>query len=246
MLEILGRSTSINVRKVLWTCAELGLPYRHEEWGAGELSLQSPEYLALNPNALVPVMSRRRLRAVGVQHHLPLPGGAAGPRTTCCRPNRAPRRVEQWMDWQATELNNAWRYAFMALVRKKPGARRRGAVEASVPVEPPHALLDAAAARSGAFVAGAAFTLADVVLGLATHRWLNDADGSGPILPAVTAYYDRLVTAAGLSRPWPQRRALTLDRPRRRRGASAEACVERGGAAPGAACASGSSCCTSR
>jgi glutathione S-transferase len=24
--------------------------------------------------------------------------------------------VEQWMDWQATELNNAWRYAFMGLV----------------------------------------------------------------------------------------------------------------------------------
>jgi glutathione S-transferase len=22
--------------------------------------------------------------------------------------------VEQWMDWQAGELNNAWRYAFMA------------------------------------------------------------------------------------------------------------------------------------
>lgn len=24
------------------------------------------------------------------------------------------------MDWQATELNNAWRYAFMALVRRSP------------------------------------------------------------------------------------------------------------------------------
>jgi glutathione S-transferase len=26
-------------------------------------------------------------------------------------------RVEQWMDWQATELNPSWGYAFFALVR---------------------------------------------------------------------------------------------------------------------------------
>ncbi|HBO7551889.1 TPA: glutathione S-transferase, partial [Pseudomonas aeruginosa] len=26
MLEILGKASSINVRKVLWTCAELDLP----------------------------------------------------------------------------------------------------------------------------------------------------------------------------------------------------------------------------
>ena len=43
--------------------------------------------------------------------------------------------VEQWMDWQATELNTAWRYSFLALARKSPAhadaaaiaAQRRGA-----------------------------------------------------------------------------------------------------------------------
>jgi glutathione S-transferase len=29
-------------------------------------------------------------------------------------------QVEQWMDWQATELNNSWRYAFLALTRRHP------------------------------------------------------------------------------------------------------------------------------
>jgi hypothetical protein len=29
-------------------------------------------------------------------------------------------RVEQWMDWQATDLNTAWRHAFMSLVRESP------------------------------------------------------------------------------------------------------------------------------
>jgi len=35
MLKILGKATSINVRKVLWTCAELGIEFDREDWGAG-------------------------------------------------------------------------------------------------------------------------------------------------------------------------------------------------------------------
>jgi glutathione S-transferase len=34
MLKILGKTSSINVRKVLWTCAELGLAYEQEDWGS--------------------------------------------------------------------------------------------------------------------------------------------------------------------------------------------------------------------
>ena len=35
MLKILGKPTSINVRKVLWLCEELALPYELEPWGGG-------------------------------------------------------------------------------------------------------------------------------------------------------------------------------------------------------------------
>ena len=48
MLTIIGKPTSINVRKVLWTCAELGLPFTRVEW--------SEEHAALNPNRMVPVL----------------------------------------------------------------------------------------------------------------------------------------------------------------------------------------------
>ena len=56
MLEILGKASSINVRKVLWTCAELDLPYRREDWGSGFRDTHAAEFLALNPNAMVPVL----------------------------------------------------------------------------------------------------------------------------------------------------------------------------------------------
>ena len=56
MLKLLGKSPSINVRKVLWLCTELGLAVDHEEWGAGYRPTQDADFLALNPNALVPVI----------------------------------------------------------------------------------------------------------------------------------------------------------------------------------------------
>jgi glutathione S-transferase len=56
MLQVLGRASSINVRKVLWTCAELGLERELVEWGTPALPLDSPAFRALNPGALVPVL----------------------------------------------------------------------------------------------------------------------------------------------------------------------------------------------
>jgi glutathione S-transferase len=43
MLRVLGKSESINVRKVLWLCAEMELAYEQEQWGQGFQSTQAPE-----------------------------------------------------------------------------------------------------------------------------------------------------------------------------------------------------------
>ncbi|MDR6161725.1 glutathione S-transferase [Pseudomonas fluorescens] len=56
MLRILGKASSINVRKVLWTCAELDIPFEREDWGSGFKSPNAAEFLALNPCAMVPVI----------------------------------------------------------------------------------------------------------------------------------------------------------------------------------------------
>lgn len=192
MLKILGKSPSINVRKVLWTCAEIGLPYQQEQWGAGFKPTDDPAFKALNPNALVPVMvdgdvvlwesntiCRYLARRHGRTDLLPTDAFARA-------------RVEQWMDWQLGDLNNAWRYAFMALVRHSPAHTDAAAIQASVAQwNGLMAVLDRQLARTGAYVLGADFTLADVVLGLATHRWYS-VPMTHAALPAVAAYYDRL------------------------------------------------------
>jgi glutathione S-transferase len=198
MLRILGRSSSINVRKILWACSEIGLAHEREDWGLGVRSTQAPEFLALNPNALVPVIvdeggfvlweSNTICRYLAARHGRSdlLPVDA-----------QARARVEQWMDWQAGELNNAWRYAFMALVRQSPAHHDAAAIEASRQAWNRHMqILDAQLDKTAAYAVGPTFTLADIVLGLSTVRWLSTPI-ERPALPAVAAYVERLVERPG-------------------------------------------------
>ena len=183
-LRVLGRASSINVRKVLWTCAELDLPFEHVE--------SDPQLLAHNPNAMVPIIrdgdfilweSNAICRYLAAKHG----------RTSLLPADPEPRAlVEQWMDWQATDLNMAWRYSFLALVRKSPAHADPALIAASVAEwNKQMRLLDAHFERGGQFITGEYFTLADVVLGLSTHRWLL-TPLERPHLDAVHAYYQRL------------------------------------------------------
>jgi glutathione S-transferase len=196
-LRILGRASSINVRKVLWTCAEIGIDYMREDFGTGFASTATPEFRAMNPNGLVPVIedeagvlweSNTICRYLAAKHDrrdlLP-----ASPR------ERA--HVEQWMDWGATDLNTSWRYAFVGLIWRDPAFADREQIAASiVKWNAAMGILERRLATTGAFVVGDTFTLADVVLGLATNRWLMTPI-ERPDYPHVVAYFERLKTRPG-------------------------------------------------
>jgi glutathione S-transferase len=96
------------------------------------------------------------------------------------------------MDWQAAELNTSWRYAFNGLVRRSPAHADPAAIAASIDAWNRHMrLLDEHFARGGQFITGEYFTLADVAVGLSTHRWLLSPIERPP-LDAVHGYYQRL------------------------------------------------------
>lgn len=100
--------------------------------------------------------------------------------------------VDQWMDWQTSELNPAWRYAFLALARQSPRHRDPERIAESVQSWNRHmSLLDAHFAAGGQYVTGEYFTLADVVVGLSTHRWLLTPIERPP-LDALHGHYQRL------------------------------------------------------
>lgn len=191
-MKLLGKAASINVRKVLWTCAELDLPFERED-----VDLTTTAFRALNPNAMVPVLVDGDFvlwESNSICRYL------AGRESRADLLPSAPKAralVEQWMDWQAGELNNAWRYAFMSLVRQSPAHQDAALLTAGIAGWNRHmALLDQQLERAGAFVTGAQFTLADVVLGLSVHRWLS-APMARPPLPALDRYYARLSERPG-------------------------------------------------
>jgi glutathione S-transferase len=108
------------------------------------------------------------------------------------------------MDWQATELNNSWRYAFMALVRNSPAHGDAAQVAASIAQWNRHmGILEAQLDKTGAHAAGPDFTLADIVLGLSLNRWLM-TPMERPDYPALRAY-------AGLLRQRPGCRAYCMN-----------------------------------
>ncbi|MCT9843637.1 glutathione S-transferase family protein [Leclercia adecarboxylata ATCC 23216 = NBRC 102595] len=192
MLKILGKTTSINVRKVLWTCEEAGLDYLQEDYGSGFASTETDDFRKLNPNAMVPVLidgdfvlwesnaiCRYLVRKTGRDDLL-----SADP--------QACANIERWKDWQATEFNNAWRYVFPALGRKNPEFNDPARIAAGIKEWNHHIMiLEQQLQHTGAWVAGETFTLADVVLGLSVNRW-KMTPFEKPQVPAIEAWFERL------------------------------------------------------
>lgn len=192
MLRILGKASSINVRKVLWTCAELDIPFEREDWGSGFKSTHTPEFFALNPCAMVPVIKdgdftlwesnsiiRYLVTRYGGAHIYPAEAQARA-------------RLDQWIDWQASELNRSWSYAFLSLVRKSPDHQDSSALLAGCEAWSRNmTILDRQLEKTGAYVGGEQFSLADIPIGLSVNRWF-ETPFEHPHLPAVSAYYERL------------------------------------------------------
>lgn len=192
MLRILGKASSINVRKVLWTCAELNLPFEREDWGSGFQSTLTPEFLALNPCAMVPVIQDDDFTLWESNSIIRYLASRYGGEQLYPSEARARARVDQWIDWQASELNKSWSYAFLSLVRKSPAhqdsvALAAGCREWARRME----ILDRQLQKTGAYVSGEQFSLADIPIGLSVNRWF-ETPLEHPHLPAVSAYYERL------------------------------------------------------
>lgn len=173
MLKILGRDTSSNVMKVLWACAELDIDFERADIGGKHGGNDTPEFLALNPNGLVPVIiddgfvnweSNSCVRYLAAKH-------GAG---TLYPENLQTRAVaERWMDWQVTTVSPAMIPVFRGMIRTAPADRDMTAIEAGrAALSAKMATVNDALADS-AYIAGDSFTMGDIPLGIAAWRWFN-------------------------------------------------------------------------
>ena len=171
MLKIWGRLTSVNVQKVVWCADELGLDYERIEAGGKYGIVNTPEYLAINPNGLIPVIdhdgfvlweSNAIVRYLAARYG----EGALWPTNLHVRAD-----ADRWMDWQAVSLNPSIGPAFIQLIRTAEDKRDAVVIEkARVDVEKKLAVLDAQLSTRE-YVTGSTFTMGDIPVACSVDRW---------------------------------------------------------------------------
>jgi glutathione S-transferase len=197
MLTIWGRTSSINVQKVLWCCDELGIAYRRIDAGGAFGVTDSPEYLAMNPNKLVPTIedegfvlweSNVIVRYLAAKH---------GEGTLYPRELHRRFEAERWMDWQATTLWAALRVLFIGLIRTPPEKRDPAVLaEGQRNTERVLDILERHLANH-AYVAGDAFTMGDIPVGASAYRWFALSLEKRSDFPNVARWYETLTQRPG-------------------------------------------------
>jgi glutathione S-transferase len=173
MLKIWGRVSSVNVQKVVWCADELGLAYERIEAGGKFGVNDTPAFLAMNPNGLVPVIDDEGFvlyESNAIVRYLAARSGAG---TLWPAGARARADVDRWMEWQSTSYTPAMGPAFLQLVRTPPEKRSSETIEASRSRSDKLSVILDAHLAGRRYLTGDAFTAADIVVGCAAHRWLN-------------------------------------------------------------------------
>ena len=171
MVKVYGRTNSSNVLKVLWCLGELKVPFERIDLGGPFGSSKSAEYLALNPNGLVPTIvdgdfvlweSHAIVRYLAAKHG----AGTLMPEGLEERAN-----ADRWMEWHESILAPALSPLFYGLVRTKPEDRNMAAISAARDqTAAALAILDAQLDKTQ-YVAGPRFTLGDIPVGILAYRW---------------------------------------------------------------------------
>lgn len=196
MLKVWGRTNSLNVQKVLWTIAELDIPYERIEAGLQFGVVKTADYLAMNPNALVPTIDDGGFVLWESNVIVRYLAARYGMGTLCPEGVRERFLAERWMDWQACALSPAMSPAFMGLIRRVPQFSDPATIdEARQRVGSWLTILDGHLATRE-FVNGERLTMGDIPVGVAVHRWYAMPVARDPH-PNVERWFARLKERPG-------------------------------------------------
>ena len=191
MLTIHGRATSSNVQLAMWTIGELGLAHERIDVGGPFGGTDTPEYGAMNPMRLVPVLKDGDLTVFESAAILRYLGAAYGDDTFWPRDPRRRAALDQWAEWVKTSLYAAITPVFIALVRTPPSRQDPAVIAAAArALAPLMQMLDARIGQ-GPWMGGSDFTFADISAGHYLHRYYTLPIERAET-PALDAYYARL------------------------------------------------------
>jgi glutathione S-transferase len=172
VIKVWGRNTSSNVQKVMWAIAEIGLPYERIDVGGAFGKNREAEYLAMNPNGLVPTLeeedgfilweSNSIVRYLAAKHKAAVLEGAD---------LKTRALASKWMDWQLSVCGPALTPVFWGLIRTPPEKRDHAAIEDGKKKSTvAFGMMDEQLGKT-AYLAGDAFSYGDIPVGIMAYRY---------------------------------------------------------------------------
>ena len=191
MLKIWGRPNSINVQKVMWTVAELGLEHERVDVGGAFGGLDTQAYGEMNPNRRIPVLEDGDTvlwESNAIVRYL---AGRYGAGSLCPEDPGARALADQWMEWKTTTIIPDMTPVFLGLIRTPPEERDTAAIDAGAArLGETFKILDDRLAGRG-YVTGDSLTMGDIPVGAACYRY-HELPIARPELPNVAGWYARL------------------------------------------------------
>ena len=193
MITVWGRATSGNVQMVMWAIAELGLEHRRLDVGGKFGGNNTPEYRAMNPNGLVPVIQDGDgpflWESAAIVRYL---GATYGDEQFWPSSPAARAPLDMWAEWSKTSFGPVlFPQLFWPLVGVVAEKRDvAGIAAAAERIKPLAVMLDARVAQDD-FLGGTDICFADIIVGLPLYRYFT-LDFERAETPHLRAYYDRL------------------------------------------------------
>ncbi len=200
MIKIWGRQSSSNVQAVMWCIAELELPHQRIDAGFKYGIVDTPDYLAMNPNATVPTIkdddNPPLWESGAILRYL---ASAYAPDAFWPADPVARAHVDRWAEW--AKINVALNFTapvFWRIVRTAPSKRDPVAIRAAMKVLDRYLDIAETQLQQTPYLAGSDLTLADIQFGHSLYRYFTIAIERHD-RPALTAYYDTLVQRQAFS-----------------------------------------------
>lgn len=182
MLRIYGAASSRALR-VLWMAGELGITYEHKDWRPRSPETRTPEFYALNPNGRVPVIDDDGFvlyESMAINLYLAKKHGS----TLYPSDPKLEALAWQWSLWETDRLDRQI-VNYVRHTKDLPEAERRAEIAEAAwkEVVPALDVLESALTKS-AWLAGPAFSVADLNVAAALYRALALDLGKWPHMQA--------------------------------------------------------------
>ena len=194
-IRVWGRLSSSNVQAVLWCLAELNLAFERINAGYIHGVVDKPDYLAMNPNGLVPTLidgSAPPLFETGaILRYL---ASQYAPESFWPSNPVARSQTDKWAEW--AKINIALKFTapvFWLVVRTAPSRQNPETIATNLKTLEKYLRVADSRLDANQYLAGANFTLADIHMGHCLFRYYDIAI-ERPHLPNLRHYYELLST----------------------------------------------------